>query len=68
MQMSKRLVQVVHGSFIHNSSKFEITQTHQQEWTNYEYSHNTILLKNTKTKKNELLRYVTTWMDFKIIM
>lgn len=31
MQMSKRLVQVVHGSFIHNSSKFEITQTHQQE-------------------------------------
>ena len=31
MQMSKRLLQVVHGSFTHNSSKSEITQTHQQE-------------------------------------
>lgn len=66
MQMSERLQQVVHGSFTHNSSKSEITQT--GEWTNYEYSYNRISLKNTQKKKNELLIYVTTWTHFKNIM
>lgn len=66
MQMSERLQQVVHGSFTHNSSKSEITQT--GEWTNYEYSYNRISLKNTQKKKNELLIYVTTRTHFKNIM